>query len=755
MTRAFELAHPLSLDGLTLVGELGAGATSDVFEVRLGDATAALKVAKHSRGAEEHAREARVLLRGSGPFLPYPLGVGWVRLERGRTVSVERGAPEARPALLLTRALRIAETLSLALAGLHTGGIAHGDVKPANVLVTTDGRATLVDFGFATEAGRRELGSGTPRYIARGDTDLGDARSRDLFAFALVLAELALPQLASVEDLAAAARRARLPSPFDEICAALLAETPEIRASASWAAERARSARSALAFGDGGNGDGGAALDIEQSARLAAVRNTYVRLQASVLRTNGEVNARSDEAMPWLDALAAWGRDLTHFEGTTGVAGEPTASPLGTDALTRWIAGVVGAASLGWPLGSIARAGEARVGRGLVALARQRSASTWTLRDVREAIEVGTTDAERPSSREFDRPAHDGASIARLALDLARAPAPERALSRVEGDVDTPKELVVQAARALRLRGEVGRARALARRLESTETASWIAAVAELYRRSGDRDAAARLAERALETSARSATVDATALACSARLLLDRGDAQGAIDKLGTPTDVLGLEVLALARAHAADLEGALRALDEAEGLPMDAEERARLLGARGYVLASSDPAAAYASFRGAAEHAAAASALLEEATYATGAGASGVDEGHLEEAAHASERAARIWEHLGHGPRAARATLNAASAYATAGRRAEAIALASRALELADLAADLRASAYARCVLADLEEPGSDRGRAHATEAIHLVGRDDAEALRVRARGLRHGLLEEREIIELDDLAL
>ena len=42
--------------------------------------------------------------------------------------------------------------VNLALGGLHEQGIAHLDVKPANVIVTENGDIKLCDFGTATPA---------------------------------------------------------------------------------------------------------------------------------------------------------------------------------------------------------------------------------------------------------------------------------------------------------------------------------------------------------------------------------------------------------------------------------------------------------------------------------------------------------------------------------------------------------------------------------------------------------------------------
>jgi eukaryotic-like serine/threonine-protein kinase len=76
-------------------------------------------------------------------------GVSWIAMEwvEGRTL---RQAMSAEP-LAIREAWSIAVQLAHALAAAHAKGIVHRDLKPENVMLASDGRAKILDFGLARQ----------------------------------------------------------------------------------------------------------------------------------------------------------------------------------------------------------------------------------------------------------------------------------------------------------------------------------------------------------------------------------------------------------------------------------------------------------------------------------------------------------------------------------------------------------------------------------------------------------------------------
>src|SRR5262249_9880606 len=150
----------------------------------------------------------------------------------------------------------------------------------------------------------------------------------------------------------------------------------------------------------------------------------------------------------------------------------------------------------------------------------------WTFRDVESAVlgegraTMLETSAALPSEGEVARAALerrpvDAAEGARLALALSRSPADAAAIEVVERAHEPPRAFFLGAGEALRLRGELGRARSLVLPLEGADDIA-----AEVLRRSGDTELATNRAHRAIEAGR---DPDHRARAVLGRLALDAG----------------------------------------------------------------------------------------------------------------------------------------------------------------------------------------------------------------------------------------
>ena len=90
----------------------------------------------------------------------------------------------------------IVATMAEALHYAHRQGFVHRDIKPSNILLGSDGKPYLVDFGLALrdqDIGKGAPMVGTPAYMspeqARWEGHRVDARS-DVFSLDVVLYEL-------------------------------------------------------------------------------------------------------------------------------------------------------------------------------------------------------------------------------------------------------------------------------------------------------------------------------------------------------------------------------------------------------------------------------------------------------------------------------------------------------------------------------------------------------------------------------------
>ncbi len=202
------VAPPTGLAGYQILEEIAHGGMGVVYKARqIGlDRIVALKVMIAGEHAspemlERFQREAKSAARLQHPNIVQIYDVGRDGAKHFFTMRHVDGPPLAerirRKELTPRRAVELARKVALALDYAHQHGVIHRDVKPANILVDSQGEPHLADFGLAKDLGCEGVtlpGSslGTPNYAspeqASGETDKVDARS-DVYSLGASLYE--------------------------------------------------------------------------------------------------------------------------------------------------------------------------------------------------------------------------------------------------------------------------------------------------------------------------------------------------------------------------------------------------------------------------------------------------------------------------------------------------------------------------------------------------------------------------------------
>src|SRR5438093_125101 len=194
------------LGGYRILEQLGRGGTSVVYRaehVRLGR-QAALKLLSPGFGdadfSDRFLRESRLAASLDHPSIVPVYDAGeeegllYIAMAYVEGTDLKTLVAEEGP-LPLGRSLGIAGQVASALDAAHDRGLVHRDVKPANILVGSDDRAYLSDFGAVKElasGGMTRTGSfvGTIEYCAPEQIEGGavDART-DVYALGCVFWE--------------------------------------------------------------------------------------------------------------------------------------------------------------------------------------------------------------------------------------------------------------------------------------------------------------------------------------------------------------------------------------------------------------------------------------------------------------------------------------------------------------------------------------------------------------------------------------
>lgn len=185
---------------------LGIGGFGQVFLAHDDDLgrTVAVKVPHRQRISQpedlaEYMAEARLLASLDHPNIVPVYDVGCT--DDGSCFIVSKlidgsSLTESKSNMSPVEAATLIATVADALHYAHQKGLVHRDVKPANILLDSNGKPYVVDFGLALKEedfGKGACAAGTPAYMspeqARGDGNRVDGRS-DIFSLGVVLYEM-------------------------------------------------------------------------------------------------------------------------------------------------------------------------------------------------------------------------------------------------------------------------------------------------------------------------------------------------------------------------------------------------------------------------------------------------------------------------------------------------------------------------------------------------------------------------------------
>jgi serine/threonine protein kinase len=204
-------------------------------------------------GRAKFLREARVVGKLSHPSIVtlHDMGIEESTMTPYLVMELVEGQPLERiiskGSVPFATACAWAAHVAIALSAAHHNSVIHGDVKPANILITADNRVKLTDFGMARLTSHLGVDSalfGTPAYWCPEQIHgrAQDARS-DIFSLGVVLYEMltgispfaggslqaVCNNILSCSPQAPSQGNPSIPALLDDVVAACLCKDPQKR----------------------------------------------------------------------------------------------------------------------------------------------------------------------------------------------------------------------------------------------------------------------------------------------------------------------------------------------------------------------------------------------------------------------------------------------------------------------------------------------------------------------------------------------
>jgi serine/threonine protein kinase/tetratricopeptide (TPR) repeat protein len=244
----------------------------------------------------------------------------------GTAAPAGSGSGEALEPDQIERLRHTLRQLAAAIAALHEVGKLHRDIKPTNVLVTSEGRVVVLDFGLVADVGPSgqlqsdgEAVVGTVAYMAPEQTTVQPvARSCDWYSVGVMLfvaltgrlpfegrPRSVLAQKRTCEAPRASAFAPGVPDDLDTLCADLLRRDPAARPS-----DQDILARLAAAVVPSGPAPGGAGVPlIGRERHFEVLRSAFVSVRSGrpevVLVSGRSGSGKSTLIQAFLDDLIA------------------------------------------------------------------------------------------------------------------------------------------------------------------------------------------------------------------------------------------------------------------------------------------------------------------------------------------------------------------------------------------------------------------------------------------------------------------